>query len=202
MVACRPAPVRGLHCQRVRGDSAGATTAGPRGRQESAAMQAPMGRRSPPRWRVRNACTAMPSSNLVRLLRARYPTDVQGHRRRDVGRWLLRRHVRGERAPYGCPPNRPEGRRAVHRGRLSGSPTEGAPLPDAATCSSTLEPIVGSGDPLPFHPARAGRAPRDSGPVGRRRDPVGRLPRRPVRPWTGRRHRASGDRPSPTVRRP
>ena len=37
--------------------------------------------------------------------------------------------------------------------------------------------------------------------VGRRRDPVGRLPRRPVRPWTGRRHRASGDRPSPTVRR-
>lgn len=99
------------------------------GPQNSAAMQAPMGRRSPPRWRVRNACTAMPTSNLVPLLRARYPTEVQGHRRRDVGRWLLRRHVRVERAPYGCPPNRQEGRRAVHRGRLSGSPTEGTSPP-------------------------------------------------------------------------
>ena len=63
------------------------------------------------------------------------------------------------------PPNRQEGRRAAHRGRLLGSPTEGTPLPDAATCSSTLDPIVGSGDPLPFLPARAGRAPRDSRPV-------------------------------------
>ena len=171
MVACRPAPVRGLRYQRVRAIRRERPATGPWGRQESAAMQAPMGRRSPPRWRVRNACTAMPSTNLVRLLRARYPTDGQGRRRRDVGRWLLRRHVRGERSARRLPPE-PSRREAR-------SP------PGSAVGESHRGRTPARRGDLQFHPrtdrgiwrppanpssSRGGRAPRDSRPpVGRRR---------------------------------